>query len=221
MDNFWEGFNYGATGWFFMWTLLVVAAFMIAVTIERFIYIFSVSKINVPLFMAQIRKAVTARDYKKAITYCSAVKDKALPQVVLAGLLKASKMSTPDFRSVQNAVDESTLEIIPKLQARTNYLALIGNIATLIGLLGTIFGLMEAFEAVSEGVAKGALEAGQGSEQLTRGIATAMNTTFLGLAVAIPAISFYTIIHNKTNQIIDEIDEHLVKLINLITREKD
>ena len=217
MSEFWESFKYGVPGWQFIWTLLVVAGFMIAITLERFYYIFIVSSINAPRFMAQIRKAVAAKDYKKAITYCSVVKNKALPQVVLTGLLKASKMNAPDFRSIQNAVDEGTLEIIPKLQARTNYLALIGNIATLLGLMGTIFGLIIAFDAVS----KGAIDAAQRGEQLAKGISTAMNTTFLGLAIAIPAISFYTIIHNKTNQIIDEIDEHLVKLINLITREKD
>jgi len=44
-----------------------------------------------------------------------------------------------------------------------------------------------------------------------------MNTTIFGLAVAIPTLIFYNIIQNKTAQIIDEMDEHLVKLINLIT----
>jgi len=48
----------------------------------------------------------------------------------------------------------------------------------------------------------------------------AMNTTFLGLFIAIPALVMYTIIHNKTNKIIDEIDEHTVKMINLLTEEE-
>jgi biopolymer transport protein ExbB/TolQ len=39
----------------------------------------------------------------------------------------------------------------------------------------------------------------------------------MGLAVAIPAILIYTMIHNRTVKIIDEIDEHTVKLINLLT----
>ena len=39
----------------------------------------------------------------------------------------------------------------------------------------------------------------------------------LGLVVAIPSIMFYTFLYNKTARIIDEIDEHTVKLINLLT----
>ena len=47
-----------------------------------------------------------------------------------------------------------------------------------------------------------------------------MTATLLGLVVAIPAIMFYTFLYNKTARIIDEIDEHTVKLINLLTGNK-
>jgi len=52
---------------------------------------------------------------------------------------------------------------------------------------------------------------------LAAGISTAMNTTLMGLAIAVPAILIYTFINNKTVKIIDDIDEHTVKLINLLT----
>ncbi len=55
------------------------------------------------------------------------------------------------------------------------------------------------------------------SKALAKGISTAMNTTIFGLAVAIPTLVFYTMLHSQTSRIIDEMDEHLVKLINLIT----
>ena len=44
-----------------------------------------------------------------------------------------------------------------------------------------------------------------------------MNTTIFGLMVAIPTLVVYTVISSRTSKIIDELDEHLVKLINLIT----
>ena len=164
--------------------------------------------------MAQIRKWVSANDYKRAIALCTRVREKALPRIVLTGLTKASKISEPDFRSIQNAVDEGTLEVIPQLQARTNYLSMIGNVSTLIGLMGTIYGLIVAFRSV----ASPAIDAAQKSQMLADGISVAMNTTLAGLSVAIPSILIYTILHNKTNRIIDEIDEHTVKLINLMTQ---
>jgi biopolymer transport protein ExbB/TolQ len=125
-------------------------------------------------------------------------------------------MKEPNFHVVQNVVDEGTLEVIPKLQARTAYLAMIGNIATLIGLMGTIYGLIVSFRSVGDRALNQAVRA----TELASGISVAMNTTLTGLAVAIPSILVYTILRNKTNQIIDEIDEHTVKLINLITPEE-
>ncbi|MCG8604300.1 MotA/TolQ/ExbB proton channel family protein, partial [bacterium] len=137
-------------------------------------------------------------------------------KVVSAGLRKVTASETIDFRAIQNSVDEGTLEVIPKLQERTGFLAMIGNIATLIGLMGTIYGLILAFNAVSEA----GYDAAQKSAFLAAGISTAMNTTLLGLAIAVPAILVYTFLHNKTIQIIDDIDEHTVKLINLLTGDK-
>ena len=216
MAEFWHSFSPGLSGWIFMWILLVVAGFMIAIAIERTHYIYVISNINAHKFMAQIRKYVLAKDFNKAIALCRSVKTKALPKIVLVGLLKASKMKIPNFRAIQNAVDEGTLEVIPKLQVRTNYLAMIGNIATLTGLMGTIYGLILAFRSVS---APG-IDVAEKSRLLAHGISVAMNTTLTGLAVAIPSILFYTILHNKTTRIIDEIDEHTVKLINLMTQEE-
>jgi len=216
MAEFWQSFTPGWSGWIFMWILLVVAGFMIAIAIERTYYIYIRSNIDASRFMAQIRKLVGKKDYKRAIALCLKVKEKALPQIVLTGLVKASKIQNPSFRSIQNAVDEGTLEVIPKLQARTNYLAMIGNIATLIGLMGTIYGLIIAFRSVS---APG-IDVAEKSRLLAHGISVAMNTTLSGLAVAIPSILIYTVLHNKTNRIIDEVDEHTVKLINLITEEE-
>jgi biopolymer transport protein ExbB/TolQ len=211
-----HGFKIGAPGWFFMWLLLFTAVFMIALAIERIYFISVRANINASKFMSDIRKLVAAGKYKEALEVCSRVKDKALPYVVYAGLSKVVEKPDVDFRTIQNAVDEGTLETIPKLQERTNYLAMIANVATLLGLMGTIYGLILAFNSVS---APG-IDAAEKSRLLAAGISTAMNTTLVGLMIAVPAIVAYNYVHNKTMRIIDEIDEHTVKLINLITGNK-
>jgi biopolymer transport protein ExbB/TolQ len=92
-------------------------------------------------------------------------------------------------------------------------LAMLANVATLTGLMGTIYGLIIAFEAV------GGSEISEADKPrvLAQGISIAMNTTIFGLGIAIPTLIIYNYLQNKTTQIIDEMDEHLVKLINLIT----
>jgi len=213
MADILKNFGTDQSGWLFMWCLLGFAIFMVAIAIERGYYIMVRSNINASRFMAEIGKLVKAGDYKRALALCASAKHKALPQVVMSGLKKVCESDTIDFRSIQNSVDEGTLEVIPKLQERTGFLAMIGNVATLIGLMGTIYGLIEAFKSVS---APG-IDATMKAQMLARGISVAMNTTLMGLMIAVPAILFYTFIHNKTVKIIDEIDEHTVKLINLIT----
>lgn len=216
MADLFEHFRPGASGWLFMWALLFTAAFMVAIAIERGYYIWVKSNINSNKFMAEIRKLVKAGKYNQALELCESAKDKALPRVVSAGLRKVAESESIDFRAIQNSVDEGTLEVIPKLQERTGFLAMIGNVSTLIGLMGTIYGLILAFSAVSEA----GYDAAQKSAFLAAGISTAMNTTLTGLAIAVPSILIYTFLHNKTMQIIDEIDEHTVKLINLITGDR-
>lgn len=208
-----KNFSTSSTGWLFMWVLLVAAVFMVAIAIERIYYIMVRSNINAPKFMDEIKKLVKAGDYKNAIGLCQSAKKKALAQVVMAGLKKVSSAESFEFRAVQNSVDEGTLEVIPKLQEKTSYLAMIANVATLIGLMGTIYGLISAFKSVS---APG-IDQAEKSRMLAAGISVAMNTTLMGLMIAVPSILLYTFINNKTVKIIDEIDEHTVKLINLIT----
>ncbi len=213
MSEILVGFSSESSAFFYMWVLAALAAIMVAIAVERSWYIIVRANINAPGFMQKIRSLVHEGDYQSALNLCDAAPEKALPRVIAAGLRPMARGGQLDFRTIQNSVDEGTLEVIPKLQERTGFLAMIANVATLIGLMGTIWGLITAFRSVSII----GIDAAEKSRLLADGIGTAMNTTLMGLAIAIPAILIYTYLHNKTIRIIDEIDEHTVKLINLIT----
>jgi biopolymer transport protein ExbB/TolQ len=213
MNELIAAFRPEVDGAWFMYAIAFVGAFAVAIAIERAYYVIVRSNINSDKFMAEIRKLVKAGEYKKAVALCDAAPSKALARVVGAGLRKVAESETTDFRTIQNSVDEGTLEIIPRLQERTGFLAMLANVSTLLGLMGTIWGLILSFRSVSSA----GIDAAEKARMLAAGISAAMNTTLLGLAVAIPAILIYTFIHNKTAKIIDDIDEHTVKLINLIT----
>ncbi|MFC2150294.1 MotA/TolQ/ExbB proton channel family protein [Calditrichota bacterium] len=208
-SKFFHQFNPEMPGYAFFWLILVFLVIAIAIMIERFYYIWIRSNVNAERFMGEIRKLVTAGDFKKAIALCKAAGQKSLPLVVHKALIIADQSEIIDFRAVQNAVDEAFLEIVPRMQKRTGWLATFANVGTLTGLLGTIFGLIQSFEAMGA--------AGGGAEALSQGIAVAMMTTLWGLVVAIPALLAHTWITTKTQAIIDDIDEHSVKLIHLLT----
>ena len=113
---------------------------------------------------------------------------------------------------IRNAIDEATLKVIPRLEARTQYLATIGNVATLVGLMGTIYGLILSFAAVG----KPGIDAAEKSTLLASGISTAMYTTLSGLIVAVPSIVLFSLFKAKTQKIIDGIDEYSLRLVNAL-----
>ena len=88
---------------------------------------------------------------------------------------------------------------------------MIGNVATLLGLLGTIQGLIQSFSSLA------ALDAASKATALANGISTAMNTTALGLIVAIPCIVSFTILSNKERAILQKYDEVLSEVIHIVT----
>ncbi|NIQ08460.1 MAG: MotA/TolQ/ExbB proton channel family protein, partial [Gammaproteobacteria bacterium] len=56
---------------------------------------------------------------------------------------------SPRREDIHFAMQEGVMETMPRLSKRTNYLAILANVATLLGLLGTIVGLIAAFTAVA------------------------------------------------------------------------
>ncbi len=216
--KFFDSFKWDQDASSYMWIIALCGVFALSIMIERLYFIFVRSNVDAPKFMAEIRKLVAGGNLKKAIALCETAKDKALPSVVMAGLKRAvEREGGPlDFRAIQNAVDEGTLEIIPKLTERSGYLAMLSNVSTLFGLMGTVYGLIISFAAVGSPT----MPEDKKSLVLAGGISAAMQTTIWGLSVAIPCIIVYTIITTKTSKIIDEMDEHMVKLINLMTGNK-
>lgn len=194
------------TGGIWMYLILGVSIFAIGIAIERFIFLFFKYNINAEAFYAQVQKLVMANKNDQAIKLCNAAPSAALPKVVKAGLMRANKGEV----EIQNAIEEASLEVVPRIQKRTNSLNALANIATLLGLLGTILGLIEAFEALEKATPENR------QRLLARGIALAMNTTAFGLVVAIPTLVAHLILSGQTKRLLDEIDLYSVKLENLL-----
>src|SRR6186713_1794489 len=132
----WHKFQEG--GWA-MWLILFWLICSMAVIVERVIYLYGAS-INKDVFLATMQKCILAGDIAKAVKMCSAA-NAPLARIVQAGLLKVNR---PD-EEVQAAMDEAALREMPKVSARTSYLALLANLAMLSGLLGTVTGLIKSF----------------------------------------------------------------------------
>ena len=103
------------------------------------------------------------------------------------------------------------MEVMPRLEKRTHYLATFANIATLLGLLGTIIGLIKAFTAVA------AANPAEKADLLSASISVAMNTTAFGLMAAIPLLLVHALLQTKTNGLVDSLEMASVKFLNAVT----
>jgi biopolymer transport protein ExbB len=111
---------------------------------------------------------------------------------------------------IEIAMEECMMEIIPHLERRTPYIALLSNIATLLGLLGTIMGLIAAFTAVANA------NPAEKADLLSASISVAMNTTAFGLMAAIPMLLLHAKLTSTTGEIVDSLEMASVKALNSI-----
>jgi biopolymer transport protein ExbB/TolQ len=196
-------------GGVFVYLILMVSVVGFAVIIERVAYLGFRYSVNGRLMWLRIMKSLDEGNVKKAIGFCSG-SSAPLARVFEKGLANYGGSE----RELQNAVDEVSLEVIPLVDKRVPYLAVMANVATLLGLLGTIHGLIQAFQAV------GIADPSQKAALLASGISIALYTTAFGLMAAIPMLIMYSVLQSKAHRIVDEIDEYSVKIVNLLARKR-
>jgi len=114
---------------------------------------------------------------------------------------------------MESVIEEGLLQMSPRLQKRTQYLATLANVATLLGLLGTIIGLIAAFTAVANA------DPAQKATLLSQSISVAMNTTAFGLIAAIPLLLFHTMLQSKATRVLESLQVVGVKCVNSLRQD--
>ncbi|MEM9101463.1 MAG: MotA/TolQ/ExbB proton channel family protein [Pseudomonadota bacterium] len=192
----------------FMYPIAIVFAIGLAASIERFIYL-NVTRAKNRIFWNRLTPVLTKGDIRQALQACTS-SDTALGRIIAYGLSILDKEH--QIEDVERAMEEGMLEIVPRLEKRTPYIATLANIATLLGLLGTIMGLITAFTAVANA------DPAEKANLLSASISVAMNTTAFGLMVAIPLLLLFTYLQSKTNEIVDSLEMASVKVINIVRK---
>jgi len=118
-----------------------------------------------------------------------------LGQVLSAGLAKLSAGYSPAIEAMQEVGEEENM----KLEHRLSYMALIGTISPMVGLFGTVHGMIASFQVIAAGGST------PKASDLASGISTALFTTLIGLAIAIPAIAAFNILKNRVARLVLEV----------------
>ena len=194
-------------GGLFMYPILLVFVTGMAITAERWYQLNRTRNINRNMWNV-LYPVLAKGEFDKARTIIA--KDKsAISQMLGTGLARLGAVRRREDFEI--AMEESMMEIIPQLEKRTPYVALLSNIATLLGLLGTIMGLIEAFTAVANA------NPAEKADLLSASISVAMNTTAFGLMSAIPLLLLHSKLTSTTGQIVDSLEMASVKALNTIS----
>lgn len=188
-----------------MWFLILSSAVAISVIIERILH-YHRAQINSMEFVKGIGNVLRQSNVVEAISICDAT-----PGPV-ARLVKAAILSRDSGRQgVREALEETGLTEVPRLEERLNLLATVAQITPLLGLLGTSFGMIDIFYAISqEGLYVEIRE-------LAKGIWEALICTATGLSIAIPSYASYNYLVSRVGTIVLDMEKASTEIINLLT----
>lgn len=192
---------------FIGWCILLVGLGAMTIVAERAWVLYFKYGMNVEGFMTKVQTLVLARKTDEALVLCAQMNGKPLANAFKNILEKADREDDAIFQ----AHDISMAETVPLFTRRLHYLSMLANVSTLMGLLGTIHGLILSFQAVA--TADPSLK----QALLASGISISMYTTALGLAVAIPAMVFYSFLVSRQNILVEQLTEKCGKLTELLT----
>ncbi len=195
------------SGGAFMYVILATSIGALALFCERAFFLFMKMGLNMDAAFSRIAKLLERSNYRAALQEVNDMQAHPMGRILKSGLLKAGKRD----KDIEQAMQEGILREVPLLKVRINYLSMFANVATLLGLLGTIVGLIAAFAGVAG--------AGAAEKQtiLAAGISVAMFTTAFGLIVSIPSLVGFYVLNNRSDSIIEKMDEKALALFNILS----
>jgi biopolymer transport protein ExbB/TolQ len=197
------------SGVFIYFSILIMAVGM-AISLERFIYLGHARRSNRKVW-DELQPLLRSGKLQEVYSVTSQ-SNAAISKIVNHGL---GRVKTARRREdIDAAMEEGMMEIVPRLEKRTHYIATFANVITLVGLLGTIIGLIKAFTAVAQ------VNPAEKAELLSASISIAMNNTAFALMVAIPFLLIHAFLQARTSEIVDGLEAAKISFLNLVERVK-
>jgi len=192
----------------FIYPSILIMALGVSVAIERFIFLNRARADNRRVW-DRVLPLLQGGKFEKVQTMTSK-SEIAISKIVHNGLTRMP--SARGREDIDAAMEEGMMEIVPRLEKRTHYIATFANVITLVGLLGTIIGLIKAFTAVSQ------VNPAEKAEMLSASISIAMNNTAFALMVAIPFLLIHAFLQARTTEIVDSLEAAKISFLNLVQK---
>ena len=198
-------------GGFFLYPLALIFVVGVSIVIERTIFLTIETTRNRSLWQ-EVVPPLSAGNFKKVLELTRG-STATIATVLNYGIARLAHARRRE--DVEKAMDESMLEIIPRMEKRTHYLPALANIGMLTGLLGTIVGLISAFGAIANA------NPAEKASLLAASISVAMNNTASGLICAITLLLSHMFLEAKTTKLIDSLEIASVKFLNSVVERRE
>lgn len=150
----------------------------------------------------QIQSLFDNKQYREVIEL-TAAEPSLLSNIVHAGLTEAAY----GYNAMEEAMEEAAQDRSGNTKAKLEWMNVLGNTGPMLGLLGTVWGMILMFMKIT------ALNKMPPASMLAEEIGIALVTTLLGLCVAIPALTIYSIYKNRVDQLTSEALDIAAELI--------
>jgi biopolymer transport protein ExbB len=193
-------------GGLFMWPLLFFSVAVIAISLERAIYLgYHNLRMDdlaqVLLGYIQEGKLADGREYLAPL-----VKRRMGARILLT-LIDRAPLGE---HRMEKAVETQALSCINSLESGFNFLTALGSLSPLTGFLGTVSGMIGAFRSIAEATDVNA-------QIVANGIYEALITTVFGLIIAIIAMIFHSIFSHIVDKFSSDVEQTCSELITEMT----
>jgi biopolymer transport protein ExbB len=189
-------------GGVFMWPLLFFSVAVVAISLERAIYLgyhnLRMDDLgNVLLGYIREGKLDQGREYLSPL-----VKRRMGARILLTLIDRAGLGE----HRVERAVETQALSCINSLENGLNFLTALGSLSPLTGFLGTVSGMIGAFKSIAEATEVNA-------QIVANGIYEALITTVFGLIIAIIAMISHSIFSHIVDKFSADVEQTCSELI--------
>lgn len=190
-----------------IWMIFILAAQLVslAIIVERVFALYIQRRPNQRAVAMAFERDIKSGQLDRVISQAKSISSQN-PVAVAAQAGAQAAMDMGGKEEIQLKIDEVLLEEQSRLERRTGYLAMLGNVGTLLGLLGTIVGLIRAFSSV------GAASPIEKATLLSQGVSEAMYTTAYGLIMALPALIMFSVLQSRSQRLSEDLSKAALKV---------
>ncbi len=177
-----------------------------AIIFERLIMLQFVYHLDFSKFLSNLKKLLSAEDTSRALGFCKSVSSTSLPGIARRALEAAES----DPTTIRGAIEEETIDFLPRVEARIGFLMAISTLIMLTGVLGAIDSLWNTFHAVS------VLDTAQKQASLGIEIARALNPAAFGVLLSMVILVGYYLVRGMAIRLTERMHYGVTVLTNLL-----